>query len=115
TDVLLGNYHGMPTHTVSVLEGMRAAFPDAQITYVPGTQFLSNAGQPIPPTVLTTTGGQPGLQAEYRAGQNGDSKAAPVASRVEPDVNLQANALPAAVQGKAFNVRWTGVLRAPRT
>ena len=42
TPVLLGNYHGEPTHTVSVLEGIKAAFPDAQITYVPGTQFLWN-------------------------------------------------------------------------
>jgi beta-glucosidase len=52
TDVLLGNYHGSPTHIVSVLEGMKAAFPGAQITYVPGTQFLSNAGEPIPAEML---------------------------------------------------------------
>ncbi len=42
TRVLLGNYNGTPTHTVSVLEGMRAEFPDAKITYVPGTSFLAN-------------------------------------------------------------------------
>ncbi len=48
TDVLLGNYHGTPTHTVSVLEGMRAAFPARRITYVPGTQFLSPDGDPVP-------------------------------------------------------------------
>jgi beta-glucosidase len=52
TDVLLGNYHGTPTHVVSVLEGMKAAFPDAQITYVPGTQFLANAGEPVPEAML---------------------------------------------------------------
>ena len=52
TDVLLGNYHGSPTHVVSVLEGMKAAFPGAQITYVPGTQFLSNAGEPVPAAML---------------------------------------------------------------
>jgi beta-glucosidase len=52
TPVLLGNYHGEPTHAVSVLEGMKAAFPDAQITYVPGTQFLSNSGDPIPAAML---------------------------------------------------------------
>jgi beta-glucosidase len=39
TPVLLGNYHGEPTRAVSVLEGMKAAFPGAQITYVPGTPF----------------------------------------------------------------------------
>jgi beta-glucosidase len=52
TDVLLGNYHGTPTGVVSVLEGMKAAFPAAQITYVPGTQFLSNVGEPVPAAML---------------------------------------------------------------
>src|SRR5262249_42748364 len=48
TAVLLGNYNGTPTHTVSVLEGMKAEFPDARITYVAGTQFLLNRGDPVP-------------------------------------------------------------------
>jgi beta-glucosidase len=52
TPVLLGNYHGEPTHAVSVLEGMKAAFPGAQITFVPGTQFLSNKGDPIPAAMV---------------------------------------------------------------
>jgi len=47
TAVLLGNYNGIPTHTVSVLEGMKAEFPGAEITYVPGTQFLSKRGTPV--------------------------------------------------------------------
>src|SRR5947208_10303413 len=65
TAVLLGNYNGTPTHTVSVLEGMKAELPDAKITYVPGTQFLSNHGNPVPASVLTTPEGKPGLKAEY--------------------------------------------------
>jgi beta-glucosidase len=52
TAVLLGNYHGEPTHSVSVLAGMKAAFPGAEITYVPGTQYLSNSGEPIPAAML---------------------------------------------------------------
>ncbi len=48
TAVLLGNYTGTPTHTVSMLEGMKAEFPGAKITYVPGTQFLSTQGNPVP-------------------------------------------------------------------
>ncbi|HEV2206807.1 MAG TPA: glycoside hydrolase family 3 C-terminal domain-containing protein, partial [Candidatus Acidoferrales bacterium] len=47
TEVLLGNYNGTPTHTVSMLEGMKAEFPDAKITYVPGTQFLSDPHHPV--------------------------------------------------------------------
>jgi beta-glucosidase len=46
TKVLLGNYNGIPTRPVSMLEGMKAEFPDAKITYVPGTQFLSNPDKP---------------------------------------------------------------------
>ncbi len=41
TEVLLGNYNGIPTHTVSVLEGLRKEFAGATITYVPGTKFLA--------------------------------------------------------------------------
>ena len=41
TRVLLGNYNGIPTHTVSVLEGLRKEFAADTITYVPGTDFLA--------------------------------------------------------------------------
>ena len=40
TKVLLGNYNGTPTHTVSILEGLLKEFFGANITYVSGTQFL---------------------------------------------------------------------------
>ncbi|MGA3081166.1 MAG: glycoside hydrolase family 3 N-terminal domain-containing protein, partial [Terracidiphilus sp.] len=46
TEVLLGNYNGAPSHTVSVLEGLRAEFPQAVIDYVPGTRFLGRQGSP---------------------------------------------------------------------
>ena len=67
TAVLLGNYNGTPSHTVSLLEGLKAEFPDAKITYVAGTQFLSNRGDPLPEKVLTTAEGQPGLKTESTA------------------------------------------------
>src|ERR1700722_10172529 len=81
TAVLLGNYNGHPTHTVSVLEGMKAAFPAAQITYVPGTQFLSTRGEPVPGRLFTTAEGRPGLEAEYSTGTGFGSKPSPLASR----------------------------------
>src|SRR6185312_8258080 len=36
TQVLLGNYAGTPTHTVSLLEGLKKEFPNAKITFAPG-------------------------------------------------------------------------------
>src|SRR5205823_7786086 len=94
TAVLLGNYNGTPTHTVSVLEGMKAEFPQAKITYVPGTQFLSNHGDPVPASALTTPDGTPGLKAEYGSRPGFDSKTTPLASRVESVVNLNESNLP---------------------
>jgi len=115
TTVLLGNYHGEPTHSVSVLEGMRAAFPGAQITYVPGTQYLSNAGHQVPTSALSTAEGQPGLLAEYREGDGFDPKGPVIASRVEPGVDVAVNSIPSALRGKPFTVSWTGFLKAPAT
>ncbi|MGD0730513.1 MAG: glycoside hydrolase family 3 C-terminal domain-containing protein [Terracidiphilus sp.] len=46
TRVLLGNYNGIPSHTVSTLEGLRAEFPAATINFVPGTGFLRKDKSP---------------------------------------------------------------------
>ena len=64
TKVLLGNYNGIPTHTVSILEGMKAEFAGATINYVPGTQFLGNDAEPVPRSALTTDG-KPGVKVTY--------------------------------------------------
>lgn len=116
TAVLLGNYNGIPTHTVSMLEGMKAEFPNAKITYVPGTQFLTNQGNPVPASVLTTPDGKPGLKAEYSSGMTLGRHLTPVTSRVEPTVDLNSNNLPEQVKGKSsFAVRWTGFLNPNET
>jgi beta-glucosidase len=109
--VLLGNYNGTPTHTVSILEGMKAEFSDAKITYVPGTQFLSNRGDPVPASALTTPDGKPGLKAEYGSRPGFDSKPTPLASRVESGVNLKDGNLPEeAKTTKTLSVQWNGFL-----
>jgi beta-glucosidase len=116
TAVLLGNYNGIPSHTVSVLEGMKGEFPGAKITYVPGTDFLSNQGNPVPSSVFTTPEGQPGLKAEYSAGQSLDSRPALFASRIEPDVDLKESNLPEQARGKsALSVHWTGFIHPSET
>jgi beta-glucosidase len=119
TRVLLGNYTGTPTHTVSLLEGLKAAFPNAQITYVPGTQFLRNDGKPVPDSLLTTPDGKPGLEAEYSAGNRdmgAAQKAKPLATRVETGVDLSSASMPAQIRGgQGVSVRWTGYLNPPET
>ena len=120
TNVLLGNYNGIPTHTVTMLEGLRAEFPGVKITYVPGTQFLSNAGDPVPTDRLSTPDGKPGLLAVYGNPRNSASGAGqpakPLAKRIESQVNLSQTNLPAQAAGrKTISVRWTGFLTAAET
>ncbi len=116
TAVLLGNYNGIPTHTVSLLEGMKAEFPNAEITYVPGTQFLRNDGAPVPAAALTTPTGAPGIEAAYSAGLNLGSAPTPLVTRRETSVDLSAANLPAEAQGKnGLAVHWTGFITAPAT
>jgi beta-glucosidase len=116
TEVLLGNYNGIPTHTVSLLEGLKAAFPQAAITYVPGTQFLSNKGSQVPASALTTPDGKPGLKAQYSSGVEMQSAITPLTSRDEPTVNLTGSNLPGAIAGKSeFTVEWTGFLDPPES
>jgi beta-glucosidase len=116
TAVLLGNYNGTPTHTVSVVEGMKAEFPDAKITYVAGTQFLSSHGDPVPTSVLTTPEGKPGLKAEYGSRPGFESKTTPLASRIESGINLNDQNLPQeAKTTKTLSVQWSGLLNPTAT
>ncbi len=115
TKVLLGNYNGIPTHTVSILEGLRAEFPAATIHYVPGTQFLSKQASPVPATLLTTDG-KPGVKAIYTSqdlANMTDQKAvpAPLATRIEQGIDASAAPLPAEVAGvKPLAIRWEATL-----
>jgi beta-glucosidase len=119
TAVLLGNYNGIPTHTVSMLEGMKAEFPDAQIDYVPGTQFLADTGNPVPASALTTPDGKPGLEAKYSSGisRPGTSRrSTPITSRVESALDLNESSLPEqAKENHGLSVQWSGFLTAPET
>jgi beta-glucosidase len=101
TKVLLGNYNGNPTHTVSVMEGMKAAFPGAQIRFVPGTQFLNKDASPVPAELLSTDG-KPGVKATYAKMDllGAEGKPTQLASRMEPSIGASMGSLPPEVVGK---------------
>jgi beta-glucosidase len=119
TRVLLGNYNGTPTHTVSILEGMKAEFPAASIQYVEGTQFLSKSGVPVPSELLSTDG-KPGVKATYTRYEMdwgaGTKKPEVLASRVEPNIHLTPETIPAEVVGiRPLGVRWEAMLTPSET
>jgi beta-glucosidase len=97
------------------MDGLKAEFPNATITFVPGTQFLRTDGTPVPDALLTTPDGKPGLRADYnegmRMGQPAPGTTTPLISRTETNVKLAENNLPAEIAGrKTFGVQWTGFL-----
>ncbi len=116
--VLLGNYNGIPTHSVTVLEGLKAEFPGAQIRFEPGTQFLRNSASPVPDHLLST-GGKPGARASYSvleiSLESLMSTPKPLASRIEPGIHF-ATSLPPEVAGKKpLRVIWEATFTPPET
>ncbi len=119
TRPLIGNYAGQPTHIVSILDGLHAEFPNATISFVPGTQFLGTDGTPVPDSMLTTPDGKPGLKADYNEGMRrgpGEANTKIFISRTETNVKLNENNLPTEVAGKkTFGAQWTGFLTPTET
>jgi beta-glucosidase len=111
--VLLGNYSGMPTHTVSVLDGLRTEFPGATINFVPGTQFLRKEGSPVPARLFTNNGklGSKTTYASLDLTSGSWDKTTPIATRIEPGIDASAAPLPVEVAAtKPLAIRWEATL-----
>jgi len=109
---LYGNYNGTPSHPVSALEGIKRQFPDAEIVFEPGTNFL-RAVEAVPGAVLATEDGKPGLKAEFY--DNEAFTGAPELTRIDKsldytrDVGMQKPEVMPAIP-TPYAVRWTGTL-----
>ena len=116
TKYLLGNYNGTPTRAVSVLDGLKAEFPQAQINFVPGTQFLRVDGDAVPVSAFTMADGQPGLQVEFATGAVFGGTPTVLATRPASVVDLKAEDIPEEAKGKyPLRVEWTGFLSPTET
>jgi beta-glucosidase len=120
TPVLLGNYNGIPTKSVSVLEGMRAVFPGGQVHFVPGTQFLSKETAPVPADLLMTDG-KPGAKASYYSVKDvlsllsSGAQPTPLATRTETTIGALSNPPAEAGKAGAFMVSWEATLNPQET
>jgi beta-glucosidase len=110
--VLKGNYNGQTSRATSALEGIRAAFASAKVTFTPGVNFMQQESL-VPAAVFSTAEGKPGLNGEYFANEEFQGK--PVLVRVDNRANLEAlppdkDSLIQPPGLKEFAVRWTGFL-----
>jgi beta-glucosidase len=112
-DVLLGNYNGTPRNPVTALDGIAKEFPDAQIIFEPGTNFL-RAAVIVPSSALSTEGGQPGLKAEYWRGPDFPSN--PALTRTDATLNYDFdNSAPVLADAGPISARWTGFVTVPES
>jgi beta-glucosidase len=119
TKVLLGNYNGQPSHTVSILEGIRKEFPNATVKYVEGTQFLSHSAEPVSASALSFEG-KPGVSIDFARLDLGDinhpGRSASLASRIDPVLDFSSAPVPPAAVGvNPLSVLWKADLTAPAT
>jgi len=129
---LLGNYYGTPAAPVTVLQGIRAAVPNTQISYARGVDLVEGREDPraapvIEPTYLRPTANstEQGLRGEYFKGVALTGK--PLLTRIDariafrwdrgaPTDSLVARGEIAAGDGLPsdnYSVRWTGQLLPP--
>jgi beta-glucosidase len=119
TKFLVGNYAGTPSHSVSILEGIKKEFPGAAIEFVAGTQFLGKDAEPIPASAMTVDGKQ-GVKASYASLDMSDinslKSTKPVAERVEAAIDPAGNGIPPEAQAlKMMRITWEATLTAPES
>ncbi len=112
-EVLLGNYNGQPSKSVTPLAGIRSKVSaDTRVLYSPGTLKVGLSTMPIPSSALAVNGaGSPaGLKGEYF--NNREMKGEPAFTRTDEEVNFDWGAFSPAPQvpAQSFSARWTGKL-----
>jgi beta-glucosidase len=107
-DALVGNYNGTPSHPVTVLEGLRARFPETRIVYASGTGLIDPVLAGVPDGVLCVDVQcrTHGLTAAAFATPSFASAA--ISTQVETNAHLSWNG-----EQRSGAMRWTGFLTAP--
>jgi beta-glucosidase len=108
-DTLVGNYYGTPSKPVTVLDGIRARFPNSKILYSQGTGLIGPAELPVPETAfcIDMQCSAPGLKVETFDGVN--LEGAPVKTGTDRTARVNWTG------DRASSMRWTGTILAPES
>lgn len=109
-DALVGNYYGMPSKPVTILDGIKARYPNAKIIYTEGTGLIGRAEPPVPNAVLCVDAAcsQMGLRGSYYANPNLDGT--PSETRIDANAGLSWMG-----EIKNGSARWEGFVKAPES
>jgi beta-glucosidase len=110
-EVLLGNYNGQPSKSVTPLAGITAKVsPATKVLYALGSTLTGEVGAPVPASASPG-----GFKGEYF--NNKDLQGPPVLVRTDEQINFDwSRGRPAPqVNEDGFSVRWTGKLTPPES
>ncbi len=115
---LWGNYSGVPSNPVTVLQGIKNKIePKSRVLYAQGTDLAKGvpAMQPIPSVYLQTENGLQGLAGEYF--NNKDWEGQPIFTRIDDniDFNWDIDTPSPDLKMGNYSIRWTGYIVAPKT
>jgi beta-glucosidase len=100
-DALVGNYYGTPSKPVTVLDGIRARYPNARIIHAEGTGLIGPAETPVPDSAFR------GLRVQHFG--NRDLQGSPVSAAPAKNARVDWKG------DRESSARWTGTLTAPET
>ncbi len=118
SEVLLGNYSGQPSKSVTALEGIKnRVSPATKVLYTLGATLTGEAASPVPASTLAldSKGLAAGFRGEYF--NNKDLQGQPAMVRTDAQVNFDwGRGRPAPqMADDNFSVRWTGKFIPPES
>ena len=115
---LWGNYNGIPSHPVTVLQGIKnKVAPQTEVIYAQGSELANGISKlvPIPSVYLETEDGKQGALGEYYA--NNKLEGQPLFTRIDDNIDFywESGSPDPRMPVDNFGIRWTTFLKVPQT
>ena len=115
---LWGNYNGIPSNPVTVLQGIKnKVTPQTEVIYAQGSELADGISKlvPIPSVYLETEDGKQGAFGEYFANNKLEGK--PLFTRIDDNIDFywEAGSPDPRMPVDDYSVRWTTFLKVPQS
>ncbi len=115
---LWGNYNGIPSNPITVLQGIKnKVAPQTEVIYAQGSELADGISKlvPIPSVYLETEDGKQGAFGEYFANNKLEGK--PLFTRIDDNIDFywESGSPDPRMPVDDFGIRWTTYLKVPQT